>query len=471
MATGNGGVNVEDTIAAIATPPGEGAIGIVRLSGGAALKIARRCFRRERPGRWRSHRVYVGLLVDPESGATVDQALCTYMRAPRSYTGEDVVEFSCHGSPLALRRALALLLGQGARLAQPGGFTLRAFLNGKLDLAQAEAVMDVVRARTGSGLALALGQLDGRLSRQVQRIRQQALNLLARLEANIDFSDDDVPPVPAQEVLAALDAALSGLEQLLATARSGAILRDGVRAVLVGRPNVGKSSLLNAFLSADRAIVTDVPGTTRDVLEETVDVEGIPLILSDTAGIAETEDPVERIGVERSRASLAAARLIIVVLDGSMTLQPADRAVIAEVKRTLDADRDQRAIIALNKADKPHALRPRDVANMLDGCPVTLTSALAENGLRALRDSIGKTLLREKLAPESAVVTSLRHHAALAEARTALVEARQAAAEGLPEDFICIGLRAALHTLGELTGESATEDLLDRIFGEFCIGK
>ena len=471
MVTGSGSVNVEDTIAAIATPPGEGAIGIVRMSGGAALAIARRCFRRQNPRRWQSHRAYVGEVVDPERGARVDQALCTYMRGPRSYTGEDVVEFSCHGSPLALRRALALLLSQGARLAQPGEFTLRAFLNGKLDLAQAEAVMDVVRARTGSGLTLALGQLEGRLSRRVQHVRQQALGLLARLEANIDFSDDDVPPVPAREVEAALDAALTGLEQLLATAQNGAIVRDGVRAVLVGRPNVGKSSLLNAFLSADRAIVTDIPGTTRDVLEETVDVAGIPLMLADTAGIAETDDPVERIGVERSRASLAAARLIILVLDCSMALQPADRALVREVKRSLEADRDQRAIVALNKADKPRALGPRDAQAVLAGCPVALTAALADDGLSALREVIGQTLLREALPADDAVVTSLRHHAALAEARTALLEARQAAMEGLPADFVCIGLRAALHTLGELTGESATEDLLDRIFGEFCIGK
>lgn len=464
-------MNLEDTIAAVATPPGEGAIGIVRLSGSEALAIGRRCFRRQKPGTWQSHRSYVGLVFDSARDERVDQALCTYMRGPHSYTGEDVFEFSCHGSPAVLRRTLGLLLDHGARLAQPGEYTLRAFLNGKLDLAQAEAVMDVVRARTGKGLSFALDQLEGRLSRQVQELRQQVLGLLARLEANIDFSEDDVPAVPSHEVAASVAHMLSGVNQLLATAPSGAVVRDGVPAVLVGRPNVGKSSLLNAFLSADRAIVTDIPGTTRDVLEETVDVDGIPLLLADTAGIAETQDVVEQIGVARSRASLAAARLIIVVLDSSMPLQPTDRRVIADVKDAQEGDPERQAIIALNKADKPQVLFPRDVIDLLPGCSIVLTSAVSSDGLDALRAEIGRNLLQEGLQTESAIVTSARHQAVLLEAQATLEEARCAAADGLPEDFVCIGLRAALNALGELTGESASEDLLDRIFGEFCIGK
>ena len=464
-------MNLEETIAAVATAPGEGAIGIVRMSGTRALAIGKACFRRQKPGKWQSHRAYLGFVVDPLTNTQVDRAVCTQMRAPHSYTGEDVVEFSCHGSPAVLRRALELLLSQGARLAQPGEFTLRAFLNGKLDLAQAEAVMDVVRARTGRGLSLALDQLEGRLSRQVRDLREEVLGLLARLEANIDFSEDDVPSVPAREVEAAIADTLAALERLLETAQSGALVREGVRAVLVGRPNVGKSSLLNAFLSADRAIVTDIPGTTRDVLEETVDVDGIPLVLADTAGIAATADPVEQIGVERSRASLAAAHLVVLVLDSSMPLQPEDRSVAAEVEHLRGANGDQRAIIALNKADKPRVLSQEDVEGLLEGSPVALTSALADDGLRELRGLIGKTLIRQSPPADSAVVTSLRHQAVLEEARDALCEARQAATEDLPADFVCIGLRAALNALGELTGESATEDLLDRIFGEFCIGK
>ncbi len=464
-------MNLEETIAAVATAPGEGAIGIVRLSGTRALAIGESCFRRQKPGKWQSHRAYLGFVVDPLTNTQVDRVVCTQMRAPHSYTGEDVVELSCHGSPAVLRRTLELLLNQGARLAQPGEFTLRAYLNGKLDLAQAEAVMDVVRARTGRGLSLALDQLEGRLSRQVQDLREEVLQLLARLEANIDFSEDDVPSVPAHEVEAAIVDALAALERLLETAQSGAMVREGVRAVLVGRPNVGKSSLLNAFLSADRAIVTDIPGTTRDVLEETVDVDGVPLVLADTAGIAATADPVEQIGVERSRASLAAARLVILVLDSSMPLQPEDISVAAEVERLRGANGDQRAIIALNKADRPRVLAQEDVAGLLEGIPVARTSALAEDGLRELRGLIGETLIRHSPPADSAVVTSLRHQAVLEEARGALCEARQAATEDLPADFVCIGLRAALNALGELTGESATEDLLDRIFGEFCIGK
>lgn len=464
-------MDLEDTIAAVATPPGEGAIGIVRISGREALAIGKRCFRRQKPGRWESHRAYLGLVLDPAGSDPVDQALLTYMRGPHSYTGEDVVELSCHGSPAVLRRTLALLLAQGARLAQPGEFTLRAFLNGKLDLAQAEAVMDVVRARTSRGLALALDQLDGRLSRQVRELRRQVLALLARLEANIDFSEDDVPAVPAREVRVSLADMLTDLERLLATAAGGAMVRDGVPAVLVGRPNVGKSSLLNAFLAADRAIVTDIPGTTRDVLEESVDVDGIPLLLADTAGIAATEDVVEQIGVQRSRATLTAARLVIVVLDGSMPLQPADHSVLAEVAAVREADPDQMAVIALNKSDRPQALVSKDVRDALSDCPVVMTSALAADGLEELRAEIGRMLLHGDLPAHSAVVTSLRHQAVLQEAQAALAEARQAAADELPEDFVCIGLRAALTALGELTGESATEDLLDRIFGEFCLGK
>ena len=464
-------MDLEDTIAAVATPPGEGAIGVVRLSGGQALPIGNRCFRRQKPGKWQSHRAYVGLVCDPANNERVDQALCTYMRRPHSYTGEDVVEFSCHGSPAVLRRMLALLVAQGARLARPGEFTLRAFLNGKLDLAQAEAVMDVVRARSGKGLSFALDQLDGRLSQQVQQLRQEVLGLLARLEANIDFSEDDVPAVPAHEVEATIADMLSVLDQLLATSQSGVLVREGVPAVLVGRPNVGKSSLLNAFLSADRAIVTDIPGTTRDVLEETVDVDGIPLVLADTAGIAATHDVVEQLGVERSRASLAAARLIILVLDSSMALQPADNDVIAEVNNALATDTDQRAIIALNKADKARVLFPNDVQHVLNGSPVVQTSAVTSDGLEALRAGISEILLQGGLPADSAVVTSLRHQEVLQEACAALMEARQAAADRLPEDFVCIGLRAAVNAFGELTGESATEDLLDRIFGEFCIGK
>ena len=464
-------MNLEETIAAVATAPGEGAIGIVRMSGTRALAIGKACFRRQKPGKWQSHRAYLGFVVDPLTNTQVDRAVCTQMRAPHSYTGEDVVEFSCHGSPAVLRRALELLLSQGARLAQPGEFTLRAFLNGKLDLAQAEAVMDVVRARTGRGLSLALDQLEGRLSRQVRDLREEVLGLLARLEANIDFSEDDVPSVPAHEVEAAIAETLAALVRLLETAQSGALVREGVRAVLVGRPNVGKSSLLNAFLSADRAIVTDIPGTTRDVLEETVDVDGIPLVLADTAGIAATADPVEQIGVERSRASLAAARLVVLVLDSSMPLQLEDHSVAAEVEHLRGANGDQRAIIALNKADRPRVLSQEDVEGLLEGSPVALTSALADDGLRELRGLIGKTLIRQIPPADSAVVTSLRHQEVLEEARDALCEARQAATEDLPADFVCIGLRAALNALGELTGESATEDLLDRIFGEFCIGK
>ena len=280
-----------------------------------------------------------------------------------------------------------------------------------------------------------------------------------------------MPAVPTHEVAASIEEALAALDALLATAQNGALVREGVPAVLVGRPNVGKSSLLNAFLSADRAIVTDIPGTTRDVLEETVDICGIPLVLADTAGIATTDDAVEKIGVERSRASLAAARLVILVLDGSMPLQPADQDVIAEVNSFCDSGSDQVVVVVLNKADKVKVLLPSDVQDLVNGAVVVHTSAVTPDGLAELRTGICDLLLQGGLPSDGAVITSLRHREVLVEAQAALGEARQAAVEQLPEDFACIGLRAAVNALGELTGESATEDLLDRIFAEFCIGK
>ncbi len=462
----------EDTIAAIATPAGEGALGIVRMSGAEALPLAKRCFRRARAGPWRSHRLYYGTLVDPVSQEVLDHALCAYMRSPHSYTGADVIEFSCHGSPVVLRRTLAVLLQAGARLAERGEFTLRAFLNGRLDLTQAEAVMDVVRARTSTGLSLALGQLEGQLSHAIRAMRQRVLNLLARLEANIDFSEDGVPPVPPDELCRALDSLLDQIDRLLSTAQRGIVLREGIRAVLVGRPNVGKSSLLNAFVRADRAIVTDIPGTTRDVLEETVDMGGVPVILADTAGIVETTDIVEQFGIARSRRALEAADLIILVLDGSQPLQAEDRAVMGEVEQALHREPAKRLIVALNKADKGLYLTVPELRAQLASHAVVPTSAHTADGLDHIAAAVRELFLAGRLTTTNgAVVSSLRHREALRQAQTALREAQETAAADLPTDFVTIGLHGAVFALGELTGESATEDLLDRIFSQFCIGK
>ena len=322
----------DDTIAAIATPPGEGGIGIVRLSGPCALPILEDIFVPARRGTWRPFHMRLGYVVD-QGGAAVDEALAVYMRAPASFTVEDVAEISCHGGPLVVSRVLGLALAAGARLAEPGEFTMRAFLNGRLDLAQAEATLDVITAKTEAGLALAQAQLGGWLSGELGRVREALLAPLAYITALVDFPEDEVEP---QEIAAPLRDGLCTLERLLATAGQGLVYRQGARLALVGRPNTGKSSLLNALLRADRAIVTAIPGTTRDTLEETADLNGIPVVLVDTAGIAETDDPVERLGIARSRAALAAADLALLVLDASVPPSDADAAIAALTKLIAD---------------------------------------------------------------------------------------------------------------------------------------
>src|SRR5262245_63957912 len=315
----------DDTIAAVATPPGEGGIGVVRVSGRDALPILERLFVPARRGAWRPFRMRFGRVV-AETGTALDEALAVYMRAPHSFTAEDVVEISCHGGPLVVSRVLALALHHGARVAEPGEFTMRAFANGRIDLAQAEATLDTIRARTETGLALAQAQLGGWLSNELRGVREALLGPLAYCTALVDFPEDEVEP---RELVAPLEAALCDLERLLASAGQGIVYRQGARAVLVGRPNAGKSSLLNALLRADRAIVTPIPGTTRDTLEETANLHGIPVVLTDTAGIAETDDPVERLGVMRSRAALSAADLALLVLDAAALPDTADAEIAA----------------------------------------------------------------------------------------------------------------------------------------------
>ncbi len=330
----------DDTIAAVATPPGEGGIGIVRLSGPDALPIIERIFTPARPGAWRPFYARLGHVVDA-GGATIDEALALYMRAPRSFTAEDVVEISCHGGPLVLGRVLARALEHGARQAEPGEFTMRAFLNGRIDLTQAEATLDVIQARTATALALAQAQLGGWLATELRRVRELLLGPLAYATALVDFPEDEVEP---QEVVAPLQEGLRVLDRLLATADQGLVYRQGARAALVGRPNAGKSSLLNALLRVDRAIVTPIPGTTRDTLEETANLRGIPVVLIDTAGIAETADPIERLGIERSRAALAAADLALLVLDASAPLTDDDAMIAALID-------GKPKILVLNKSD------------------------------------------------------------------------------------------------------------------------
>lgn len=473
--------SLDDTIAAISTPVGEGGIGIVRMTGPEAASILRQLFlpadQRQKPSQssdrqhgaegkpdpsiYVPHRLHYGYIVEPESGQRIDEVLAAFMPAPRTYTRQDVVEINGHGGIVALRQILTLCLRRGARLAEPGEFTARAFLNGRLDLAQAEAVLDVVRAKTDKSLQAAVGQLAGRLSGQVRSVRHILVDVLAYLEASIDFAEDEIPE---RDIGPDLASAAARLSSLLADANQGIILRQGIRAAIVGRPNVGKSSLLNQLLRISRAIVTDIPGTTRDTLEETLNLQGVPVVLVDTAGIASaTEDPIERIGIERSRAALAEADLALLVLDVSQPVTEADRAIAALVG-------DKPAILVLNKSDLVGTVTASRHA-VLEGQCVAI-SALTGEGLQDLEGAIVEKVFAGQVAAAAApMVTNPRHKGALGRALDNVGAASAALRAGRSADLVAIDVVAAVNALGEITGQTASEDLLDTIFGSFCIGK
>jgi len=449
-----------DTIAAIATPVGEGGVGIVRISGADAPAIRDRIFKPKGGSGWTPMKLRYGRVVAGDT--TVDEALAVYFKAPRSYTREDVVEIHCHGGAMPLRRTLELALAAGARQAEPGEFTLRAFSNGRIDLAQAEATLGVIQARTQTGMQLALQQLDGRLSREVRAARSGALDALAYMTALVDFPEDDVPEA---EVLQPLRTALAEIERLYRGAEQGILYRYGARAVLVGRPNAGKSSLLNALLQVERAIVTPVPGTTRDTLEETANLGGVPVVLIDTAGIVETDDPVERIGVERSRQALAAADIVLLVLDRSAPLSDEDLAIAA-----LTFGRP--TVLVANKAD----LEPRlQAAPLLEAHPslraTAETSALSGVGLDSLGDIVARALLGTEALTGQTLVTDPRQRDALGRAAVYIRAAIEALEAGVPVDLAAVDVTGAVQALGEITGETVGEDLLAAIFSRFCIGK
>lgn len=456
--------SLDDTIAAIATSIGQSGIGIVKLSGPEAPGIARQLFRSAKGiTEFQPYRLHYGQIIDPATRTPVDEALVVHMPQPHSYTRQDVVEIHAHGGIVPLRRILQLTLSLGARPAEAGEMTLRAFLNGRLDLAQAEAVLDVIEAKTEAALRVAAEQLSGALSGQVSEVRRALLDTLAFLEASIDFVEDEIP---FQDVTGPLAAATARLEKLLQSADHGMIYRQGVRAAIVGRPNVGKSSLLNALLRGNRAIVTDIPGTTRDTLEETANVGGIPLVLVDTAGIrAEPADEVERIGVERSRAALERADLALMMIDGSCNLDKGDW----EIARLVGS---KPALLVINKNDLPRQAGLETLADFLPTAPRVYISALAHQGIDKLETALVDLILGGGVTiADTPLVSNPRHKALLQRAlehTQAAIAARQA---GLSPDLISIDVREAVQALGEITGESVTEDLLDTIFSKFCIGK
>jgi tRNA modification GTPase len=488
------GDDAGETIAAIATPPGTGGIGIVRISGPAAFAIGLAIFR---PGSRTapriepppSHLLTYGHVIVPTTGEVVDEVLAAFMRAPRTYTAEDVVELSAHGGPLVLRRILALALEAGARAARPGEMTLRAFLHGRIDLAQAEAVMALINAESDAGQRLAMRQLQGELSRRVEGARADALAALVRIEASIDFPEEEVPPPDPAELAHFIQAARDDVERLLRGAESGRILREGLRVVIVGRPNVGKSSLLNRLLGVERAIVTPIAGTTRDTVEERAMLGGIALHLVDTAGLTPTDDPIEQAGVERSRVAARTADLLLFVLDASTPLTALDTRAANELHRLIAADIESDGtsettdqfdgpsnpvrplILALNKADLPAAVSEGSAKSIWPAAHVVHTSAVNGEGIDDLEATIAGLALGGHAHAQDALVSSARHRDALRRGAEHLAAASQTLSSGLPLDFVAIDLRAALEVLGEITGETATADLLDRIFAEFCIGK
>ena len=456
----------EDTISQIATPHGVGGIGIIRVSGTAALAVARAVFRPMRGtlGEIAPYTARYGNIVAAD-GTIIDEGILLPMRAPHSYTGEDTVELQCHGGTIVLREVLRRTWEAGARPAEAGEFTKRAFLNGRLDLARAEGVMELIAAKSVRAARAARERMAGALSEEIIEIRQSLLGAIARIEAGIDFPEDDIPAASDVALMEDITDAAAAVQHLLTGAQAGRILREGVKTVIVGRPNVGKSSLLNALVGTERAIVTEVPGTTRDVIEEEISVEGIPLRLLDTAGLRATEDAVERIGVARTEQHLADAELVLAVFDRSSALTDEDRELLARL-RTMHAD----TIILCNKEDCASVLRVTDFDDM--NAPVLMISAHAGTGMDALRATIADRIrMMEGDLSDGALPNKEREAEVLRRALEHLAEAERTLAADMGSDFVSIDLRAAYETLGEILGETVDTDLIDRIFSEFCIGK
>ena len=457
-----------DTIAAISTPPGEGAISIVRLSGDEAIKIADRVYKCG-PKKLRdcqTHTIHYGHIVDPKNDEVLDEVMVSLMRAPKTFTREDVVEINCHGGIVVVNQLLQLLLREGARLAEPGEFTKRAFLNGRMDLSQAEAVMDLIRAKTDKAMSVALHQLDGNLSTLIRSLRQEILETLAQVEVNIDYPEyDDVEELTTKLLLEKAAFVKGQIEGLLTTAKQGKILREGLTTAIIGRPNVGKSSLLNHLLQEEKAIVTDIAGTTRDVIEEYVNVRGVPLKLIDTAGIRETEDIVERIGVERSRKALAESELILLVLNQSEPLTKED-------KQLLEATEGLKRIILLNKTDLPKKLTEVELTPWIKAEEILSVSVLSNTGMDALEEKIADLFFGGETEDKDATyVSNTRHIALLDQAVLALDEVMNGIELGMPVDLVQMDMTRCWDYLGEIVGDSVQDELITQLFSQFCLGK
>ncbi|MFY9426553.1 MAG: tRNA uridine-5-carboxymethylaminomethyl(34) synthesis GTPase MnmE [Caldicoprobacterales bacterium] len=458
---------IEDTIAAIATPPGEGGIGIVRISGSKALDIAREIFIfvSKKNKNFKDRYMHYGKVVDSE-GSIIDEVLLVYMKGPRSYTAEDVVEIHCHGGIIPLTSILKEVINRGARLAEPGEFTKRAFLKGRIDLVQAEAVMDLICAKTEKLAKASLNQMEGSLSAHIKRMREQLIDIMAHIEVTIDYPEEDIDEITTQSIRENISSIVENINHLISTAEHGNLIRQGIKAVIIGKTNVGKSSLLNALVKEERAIVTDIPGTTRDVIEEFINIRGVAVRIIDTAGIRETLDQVERIGIERSKQNIENADLIITVLDASTPLEDEDREI-------LDYLKGRKVLIILNKIDKPVLLDRRDIEEYMGSeTPIVETSLTLGKGIDKVEDIIYKMFFRGEIEiSDHLMITNIRHQEILNNAKKYLIDALGGLDNQIPLDIVSIDLRAAVDSLGSITGETVTEDLIDKIFSEFCLGK
>lgn len=457
-----------DTIAAISSAPGEGAIGIVRLSGDDALAIADKVYKlgQKRLSTQDSHTIHYGHIVDPKDGQEIDEVMVSVMREPKTFTREDIVEINTHGGIVATNRVLELVLREGATLAEPGEFTKRAFINGRIDLTQAEAVMDLIRAKTDRSMDLAVKQLDGKLSNLIENLRQDILNTLAQVEVNIDYPEyDDVEEMTLKLLGEKTTIIKDRIDGLISTAKQGKILRDGISTAIVGRPNVGKSSLLNALLREEKAIVTDIEGTTRDTVEEYINIRGVPLKLVDTAGIRDTEDVVERIGVERSKKALMEAELVLLLLNQSEALTAGDRELLALTQ-------DHKRIIIMNKIDLPNQLLKESLLEWVEEDEIIATSMMTQEGIDALEEKIADYFFSGQSGEKDATyVSNARHIDLLQKASQSLDEVKNGIDMGMPVDLIQIDFTRAWEILGEIIGENAPDELLTQLFSQFCLGK
>ncbi len=456
----------DDTITAIATPPGVGGIGIVRVSGPRSEEICRTLFRPSTAAApLNSHHLYHGDIISPGTGDIIDEVLVVLMRGPHSYTGEDVLEIHCHGGHLILQTVLDSVIQTGGRPAEPGEFTRRAYLNGRMDLAQAEAVMDLITARTDQGRALALAGIKGGLSETLNSLRSDLIDILSSLESTIDFDEEDISHQPDLATLTDIEHILTRINDILATYREGKLFRDGLSVVITGRPNVGKSSLLNWLLGERRAIVTPIPGTTRDFIEETINIGGIPFTLTDTAGVRKSSEAIEEEGIAFVWAKTLAADMVIILIDGSESLMEEDAEVIAR-------NREKRAILAVNKADLPHRVTDTQITELIPGMEPLWISAKYGDGIPELKERIRALALKDTEGAESDVIlANLRHKTALEKTAVSLAAAHASLSRGTSPELAAFDLKEALDHLGTIAGETTAEDILDRIFAQFCIGK